>query len=322
MIGLVRLIKLNLIFLHLLSRRPTRLVHKGNDGQHHSEETMVTQRIAHPIPYQGSKRKLARTILDFVRPQVRVFYEPFAGSAALTLAAASQNKASHFALSDSLQPLTEIWADIVDRPHDLAQSYSTLWHEQQSDPKAYYDEIRRSFNDHGGSSRLLFLLARCVKNAVRFNAAGEFNQSADHRRLGTRPDRMTKNILGAHRLLAGRCSITHADFSSQLKQATGDDLVYLDPPYQGTSGERDRRYYQLLDRDRFVDELGQLRQRSVPFIVSYDGRCGDRSYGDELPQELGLKHIELEAGRSSQSTLSGRHERTIESLYLSPELTR
>ena len=283
---------------------------------------MVTQRIAHPIPYQGSKRKLARTILDFVRPQVHVFYEPFAGSAALTLAAASINKANRFALSDSLQPLAGIWSDILERPHDLAEAYSTFWYEQQSDPKSYFEDVRRSFNAHGGSARLLYLLARCVKNAVRFNAVGEFNQSADHRRLGTRPERMTQNILGAHKLLVGRCTVSHADFSSQLQQATPRDLIYLDPPYQGTSGARDRRYYQLLDRDRFVTELDKLRRRSIPFIVSYDGRCGDRNYGDGLPSELGLKHIELNAGRSSQSTLSGRHEITTESLYLSPELIR
>ena len=276
--------------------------------------------IAHPIPYQGSKRKLAQAILDFVPRQVAIFYEPFAGSAALTLAAASQNRADRYALSDSLQPLAEIWSDIIDHPHDLAENYSELWYEQQADPKSYFDEIRQRFNEHGGSARLLFLLARCVKNAVRFNAAGEFNQSADHRRLGTRPERMTKQILGAHALLAGRCTVSHGDFSDHLERATPRDLVYLDPPYQGTSGSHDRRYFQSLDRNRFVEELDLLRQRAIPFIVSYDGRCGDRSYGDGLPSDLGLKRIELEAGRSSQSTLSGRQERTVESLYVSPEL--
>ena len=283
---------------------------------------MVPQPIAHPIPYQGSKRKLAQAILSYVHRRVRTFYEPFAGSAALTLAAANADIAHHFALSDSLAPLTEIWTDIIDQPHDLARAYSDLWHEQHNDPKVFFNTVRRTFNAHGGSARLLYLLARCVKNAVRFNAAGEFNQSADHRRLGTRPERMTKQILGAHDLLVGRCTISHADFSNSLKQATSHDLVYLDPPYQGTSGGRDQRYHQLLDRDRLISELDSLRQRSVPFIVSFDGRCGDRSYGDALPEGLGLKHIELEGGRSSQSTLSGRNERTFESLYLSPELYR
>jgi DNA adenine methylase len=39
-----------------------------------------------------------------------------------------------------------------------------------------------------------------------------------------------------------------------------------------------------------------------------------------LPAKLHLTLVELEAGRSTQSTLLGRDEMTIESLYLSPAL--
>jgi DNA adenine methylase len=37
---------------------------------------------------------------------------------------------------------------------------------------------------------------------------------------------------------------------------------------------------------------------------------------------LGLNKIEIEAGRSTQATLLGRKEITVESLYLSPNLLR
>ena len=56
------------------------------------------------------------------------------------------------------------------------------------------------------------------------------------------------------------------------------------------------------------------------FAVSYDGRTGDKTYGAPLPDSLGLTHLEIEAGRSTQSTLLGRDDITYESLYLSPEL--
>jgi DNA adenine methylase len=45
---------------------------------------------------------------------------------------------------------------------------------------------------------------------------------------------------------------------------------------------------------------------------------GTKTFGHELPQELGLKKIEIEVGRSSQATLLGRAEMTVECLYLSP----
>lgn len=94
----------------------------------------------------------------------------------------------------------------------------------------------------------------------------------------------------------------------------------MDPPYQGTSGERDSRYLAGLSLEDFVLALDQLNSRGLRYVVSYDGRTGDKSHGTPLPEYLQLARIELEAGRSTQATLLGRDEQTIESLYLSPTL--
>jgi DNA adenine methylase len=94
----------------------------------------------------------------------------------------------------------------------------------------------------------------------------------------------------------------------------------MDPPYQGTSGERDSRYLAGLSFDDFVVALDGLNARGLRYAISYDGRTGDKSYGEPLPSYLGLAHVELEAGRSTQSTLLGREEHTVESLYISPAL--
>lgn len=56
------------------------------------------------------------------------------------------------------------------------------------------------------------------------------------------------------------------------------------------------------------------------YAVSYDGHKGGKSYGVMLPSSLRLRHIEIDAGRSSQSTLLGEQHTTYESLYLSPAL--
>lgn len=55
-------------------------------------------------------------------------------------------------------------------------------------------------------------------------------------------------------------------------------------------------------------------------LVSYDGRTGEKTHGERLPDDLNLTLIELYAGRSTQATLLGRDDVTIESLYLSPRL--
>lgn len=240
----------------------------------------------------------------------------------MTLAVARSGRASQFVLSDILQPLMDIWKMILDKPQELANEYARLWNEQLGNPRTAYDRIRDKFNRRGEPVELLYLIVRCVKNAVRFNPLGEFNQSPDNRRLGMRPSKMRQEIMAAHTLLAGKTTAICADYRDILRAATNEDVVYMDPPYQGVSIGRDRRYVQPLDIDTFIAELRRLNDVDIPFIVSFDGLCGPRTYGQELPAELSLKRVLLVAGRSTQATLLGRDDITVESLYLSPALLR
>ena len=275
--------------------------------------------VPQPIPYQGSKRLLAQRILSFLPADTAALYEPFAGSGALTLAAADAGRAQRYVISDALAPLIGIWELIRTDPERLCAGYAQLWSAQGASPRATYDACRADYNAAPDPIRLFFLIARCVKNAVRFNADGAFNQSPDTRRIGTHPDRVRARVLQSHGLLQNaRCYAR--DYAQSLGEAAPFDVVYMDPPYMGVSGKRDRRYFQGLDLKRFIAELDRANQRHVSYIVSFDGRCGDRSYGPGLPEHLKLHHLELDAGRSAQATLSGRAEQTFESLYVSPAL--
>lgn len=272
----------------------------------------------HPIPYQGSKRRLARAILEALgrRPIDRLF-EPFAGSAALTLAAARSARARAFVVGDSLGPLAAIWRAIVDAPGPLADGYAKLWQEGAS-PRAYL-AVRARYNAQGGAAELLYLLARCVKSAPRWNQKGQFNQAADLRRRGARPERVRRALCEAHALLAGRCEVRAGDFCATVEDAGRRDLVYLDPPWQGVSAGKNPRYHQGLARERLIEALAALDRRGVAFALSYDGRTGARRYGEPLPEKL-ARRVELDGGRSAQATLTGRTDRTVESLYLSRRL--
>ncbi|MGB8346658.1 MAG: DNA adenine methylase [Ktedonobacteraceae bacterium] len=290
-------------------------------GAVHGIASSTFSRLPHPIPYQGSKRNLASMILAVIHGRrFRRFYEPFAGSAAMTIAASHAKVADTFILGDSLAPLMSIWNQILTTPHALANAYEKIWESQLDDDEGYYYRIRDEFNRTHDPARLLYLLARCVKNAPRFNQQGQFNQSVDKRRLGMRPDKMRHEILAASTLLAKHATAIWADFETTLNDATIADLVYLDPPYEGTTTGDNKRYHQGLERARLITALESLNRRGVPFLLSYDGQCGDKVYGSELPASLHLTRLELNAGRSSQATLNGREEVTIESLYVSSNL--
>ncbi|MBM3473954.1 MAG: DNA adenine methylase [Armatimonadetes bacterium] len=278
------------------------------------------RRIPHPIPYQGSKRHLAAAILPYVPAGRQRFFEPFSGSAAITLAAADQRLAQHYVISDVLAPLAEVWGMIVNRPQALVEGYEDVWLSQVDDPAGTYNRMRDEFNRDHDPVKLLYLLARCVKASVRFNRYGEFNQSADHRRLGMRPSILEREVAGAHALLAGRTSVLACDFRDVLAKTTPRDIVYMDPPYQGTTNGKDQRYLAGLPVGELTEALRRLNDRRVPFLLSYDGFRGKQRYGEDLPAELGLRRVLLNAGRSTQATLNGKSEVTVESLYLSPAL--
>lgn len=274
----------------------------------------------HPIPYQGSKRNLAPEILRYFPPKFVTLYEPFAGSAAMTIAAALNGFGERYHLNDLNKPLMDLWRAIIETPEQIAAQYETLWKQQLDDPRSFYDQVRADFNRTGKPDLFLYLLARCVKGSVRYNSQGEFNQSPDNRRQGMLPETMRLQILGAAYYLKGRTTISSTNYRDVLDKVTPVDLVYMDPPYQGVCGNRDSRYLQSVQFCEFVQVLDELNRRSIRYLVSYDGRTGDKVFGKQLPDELNLTLIELYAGRSTQATLLGRDDVTIESLYLSPSL--
>jgi DNA adenine methylase len=277
--------------------------------------------LPHPIPYQGSKRRLASQILAFVDDLTfETLYEPFAGSAAMTIAANHRRLAERYVIADSLGPLIEIWGAILQTPDILASSYTDLWNEQINEPREHFNRVRSEYNKEGGAARLLYLLTRCVKNAPRWNKRGDFSQSADHRRKGMRPSKMRAQIEGCNQLLSGNTVALSEDAVATSDMAGPSDLVYLDPPWQGTSAGPDPRYHKGFDRNSLETLLASLNARGVPWILSYDGKHGSKVYGPPLPDSLFGMHLELSAGRSSQATLNGRSAETFESLYLSPSL--
>lgn len=131
---------------------------------------------------------------------------------------------------------------------------------------------------------------------------------------------MRERIRNAASLLQRNVELVSDDYQAVLMNVTSSDVVYLDPPYQGVCAARDPRYIEGVAFGEFVQALDTLNRQNVAFILSYDGRTGEKEYGRALPDSLHLERVEIDAGRSSQATLLGRNAKTYESLYLSPAL--
>jgi DNA adenine methylase len=279
-------------------------------------------KIPQPFPYQGSKRVIASEILRFLPERIDRLVEPFAGSAAVSIAAASQLNVTSFWLNDAHKPLMKLWEEIVQNTESITDKYQFHWNTQLGNERDYFNKIRIRFNQLGRPDDFLYLLARCVKAAIRYNSKGEFNNTPDHRRKGAHPNEMRNRLYHTAALLKDRTSLSMLHYAELLKQCDRSDIVYMDPPYQGVCRNRDQRYFPSFDHEEFCYWIDCLNQKKIRFIISYDGRTGKKAYGEQLPLSLDLIRFEIAAGRSTQATLLGRNEETIESLYLSKNLIK
>lgn len=280
--------------------------------------------VPHIVQYQGSKRVLAPQILRFVPSNFNRLMEPFAGMAAITIAVAKQNRADNYLVNDLNSPLVEILKSAIETPNELISQYSKVWNEQFSYPNGsveHFYKVREDFNNGQQTpANMLYLLARCVKGSVRYGNNGQFNQSPDKRRNGTSPKTLKSNVMAISYYLKGRTRFMSKDYREVLDEARVGDVVYMDPPYQGVSNVRDSRYYSGIEFYDFVEAVDNLNRRGIDFLISYDGKRGDKQYGEDLPEELGLQKVLLDAGLSSQSMLLGKKEITYEALYVSKGL--
>lgn len=275
------------------------------------------------VQYQGSKRRLAPQILPYLPKRSARMVEPFCGMASMTLAAAQNGVADEYWLNDLNKDVAGVLHAAIDEPDRLICEYRRIWSEQfdwEDGHIAHYLHVRSIYNEGAADDGMfLYLVARVAKGAIRYSANG-MNQYVDRRRHGTRPDSMERNIRAVHALLHGRTRVTSMDYKFVLAECGRSDTVYMDPPYQGTSGKKDSRYISGVSVDELEGELRGLEGKDVPYVLSYDGVCGSKSYGRELDSSLHCHKFLLNAGRSAQATLNGVNATTFEALYVSDRL--
>lgn len=284
----------------------------------------MNRRTPHIVQYQGSKRILAPQIIQYMPRRFNRLVEPFSGVAAISIAVAKEKKTEYYHINDLNAPLVNMLKTAVEEPQTLIERYTSLWSKQfdygSEHVKHFYD-VRKQFNAGDQSpENMLYLLARCVKGAVRYGKDGKFNQSPDKRRRGTNPRSIGVNVYAVSSLLKRRCNFSALDYREIFEMVQPGDLVYMDPPYQGVTNTRDNRYFSGVPFAEFAVALELLNKKNVDFLISYDGACGGKEYGDDLPEDLECQKILLNAGISSQATLLGKKQTTYEALYVSKNL--
>jgi DNA adenine methylase len=262
------------------------------------------------IKWSGSKRKSAEFITSFI-PKTGTYFEPFLGGGSIL--GALGNRPGY--AGDQIPELIGIWDLVKSDPSFLANSYEKSWNGLQREGHTYYYKVRDRFNKKRNPEDLLFLSRTCVNGLIRFNTYGDFNNSLHHTRPGIHPETL-RSILLEWSKIVSKTKFAATDYENLLKKAKLGDIVYMDPPYMGNKG---RYKNEQFDFERLWHILDDLNKRKVKWILSLDGKSGDRDYSKALsaPKELS-KDAYLLDGESSAfpRLLNSRLDNVTESLFL------
>jgi len=263
------------------------------------------------IKWSGSKRKIA-PLLATLLPDAECYYEPFVGGGAMLPFRPSRTAVA----GDIVVELINLWNAIRETPELTADEYEMRWNRLQSEGHTAYYAVRDSFNVTRNPHDFLFLSRTCVNGLIRFNKKGEFNNSLHHTRPGIAPARLRKVIHQWSRIIQG-VEFIAADYRQTLVSASVNDLVFLDPPYGGTKGRYLPADFSL---DEFYDELQRLNAIGARWVLTFDGRAGNRSYTTSIPSALYKARLALPTGNSPFTKLMKKGiDAVLESVYLNFE---
>ncbi len=260
------------------------------------------------IKWSGSKRIQSAKIKSYFPNIFNTYYEPFIGGGSILYTI----KPTKSICGDICKPLIDLWTEIRDNPHKLADGYANRWNRLQKEGHTAYYSIRDNFNAEKSPHDLLFLSRTCVNGLIRFNDKGEFNNSLHYSRPGIKPDSLKKIILDWSSRIQGTTFFAD-DYTITTATAKAGDIVYLDPPYFHTKG----RYFGAINYDKFFEYLADLNRRNIKYLLSFDGMRGNENYTIDLPKELYKRHELIPSGNSTfKKVINKETENVFESLYL------
>lgn len=260
------------------------------------------------IKWFGSKRPVAEELSKHFR-SCSTYFEPFVGGGAmLPFATARQGFAS-----DIIPELISLWNMIKENPDEVANEYELRWNRLQKEGPDVYYQVRDEFNKTKNCLDFLFLTRTCVNGMIRYNSAGEFNNSFHLSRPGINPQTL-RQILKKWSVVIKKITFLNVDYRECLSLARKGDFIFLDPPYGGT---RDRYTQQEFNLNDFYNELERLNTIGAYWMLTFDGSAGERQYSFAPPSDVYKHKFCLQTGISAFSKVIDKKKDIIsESVYL------
>jgi len=226
------------------------------------------------LKWAGGKRQLLEPILAFVHEsfpqQIRTYYEPFAGGAAVFFALSAPRKFERARLSDKNEDLIRVYSQLRDDAEQVISELEKLCELGLSEETYYKVRAKRPAKAAARAARLIYLNRTGYNGLYRVNRSGHFNVPYGRYKK--------PRILDPSRLMAAASALQGVelfveDFDTPCKKAKAGDFVYFDPPYLPVSkrssfSEYHSDVFALAEHQRLAQTFARLTKLGVSVLLS------------------------------------------------------
>lgn len=243
------------------------------------------------LKWAGGKSKLAPFISAHLPSQSRKrLIEPFAGSAALSLALEFEA----YLLNDTNADLINLYQILKQEKRgfiDYAKSFFSPENNQETCFYELRDRFNHSQDTHERSALFIYLNRHAFNGLCRYNSKGEFNVPFGRYAKPYFPEKEMQGFIEK----SGRMELMCGNFQVALTLAKQDDVVYCDPPYVPLSETASFTAYaksgfDLNDQYRLVELAKQVSAQSQGVVISNH----DTDFTRELYQDARLETIQVQ----------------------------
>ncbi|KQN57982.1 Dam family site-specific DNA-(adenine-N6)-methyltransferase [Erwinia sp. Leaf53] len=215
------------------------------------------------LKWVGSKSRIMPDLVKHL-PAGRRLVEPFAGSCSVMM----NTDYEEYLIADINPDLINMYQQIQSDSEKFITLADAVFKENRSEV-AYY-RIREEFNERTWPTRLtravyfLYLNRNGYRGLCRYNQKGDFNVPYGNYRKPYFPLEEIK----AFAIKSQRALIFCADYKQTLSAVMPGDVVYCDPPYDGTFTEYSAGGFNAGDQAFLAGVLTQFSKDMVPVVVS------------------------------------------------------
>lgn len=229
---------------------------------------MIEKVYVPPIKIQGIKTKLVELISEAISvDEGATWFEPFMGSGAVGLNLAPK----HAVFADINPCVIALYNEIKNGCITSIMVREYLEKEGrilECEEEKHYYYIRDRFNESHSPLDFLFLNRSCFNGMIRFNKNYKFNVPYGHKPCRFSKAYVTKIVNQVKRLEtvfpANHWEFKCQSFVETIKEASGSDFIYCDPPYIG----RHVDYYDSWDEEHEIILRDELMKSGAKFMLS------------------------------------------------------